>query len=476
MSLKKIDLYALAVFIGACIIISFCYNIYFFLDDYPYFHITENYIAYPSEFTKIFYSFDMWSYYRPLVKVIWIAGYLLWGTSPYGYTSIIALFFVMSALTLYRTGVLLKNRLCGLISAFLFMTYFPVLYSICHKSSTSLLSEICFNILFLYFILKWIKSGNDTFDKNALWAMVFLFLSIISKETSLLLPLTLIPFWRKKNIRNFILITFAISLFSFFIPRLFFISYGPLHQPGFHPDKIITLFDNFIRLQYLTLIGPYTLIAAFFSYRRKHALPLLSIFLFVLILERFFVPPSGLPSRLDLVLSISALIIAFIFTNPYKRFALWWSIILLAPTFSMGDANIHQTLESFIGIALLLGLGFSDHGLLLKKVIKKITRRGISNSLQVAFNKILEIIKSPLTLIHHWKTIARNFALVMLIPLILYSSLHILKANLKDSLERYRYFRDSSQLTKMVRIYLQDVLPPNARIHNNTMPAHISYP
>jgi hypothetical protein len=458
---RKVDPFAILVLIYAGIIVSFGYNIYFFLDDYPYFHITENLIAYPHELAKLFYSYDVWGYYRPLVKLIWIAGYLLWGTSTIGYTSVIAFFFIITIYTLYKTGVLLKGRLCGLITSLFYASYYPVVQGSWHKAGVSAYSEICFISLFLYFTVKWIKKSENRFDSNALLGMLFIFLAIISKEASLLLPLTLIPFFRMKKIRYFILITFSMALITFFIPRFFFISYGPLHHPGFHPDKIFFLFDNFIKNQYLTLIGPYTLIIAFFSFRKRHSFSMLGIFLLTLIVERFFVSPSRLPSRLDLVLTITALLVSFIYTSDFKRFMIFWSVIMLAPSFSMGDANIHQTFESCIGVSFLLGLGFSDQIIMLKRLLKKLIRR-----------------KTKIQIIKHWLNgkLLRNTALVLLIPMTIYSVAHIIKINLKDSSARYIYIRDSSQLTKLVREYLQEILPKNAHIHNNTMPAHISYP
>jgi len=462
LNFKKIDFAAVAVLLGALVIVSFGYTIYYFLDDYPYLHITEYFIAYPDEIPTILYSFDVWSYYRPLVKFIWIVGYLTWGVNSWGYTSVTALFFIIAIFMLYKTGVMVKNRLCGLIAAFFYMTYYPVLQGTWHKSGISAYSEMCFIILFIYFSLKWIKKGAGNIDRDAVYALIFMFLSIISKETSLLLAGALVPFIRKKGVIKFILISIIIAFLTFFIPRLLFISYGPLHQPGFHPDKIFSLFDNFVRLQYMTLIGPYTLIAAFFSYRRRSSLPLLGSFLFILVLERFVVSPENLPTRLDLMMVLTAMFSAFFFSNSYKRFCIWFSVILLAPAFAMGDANIHQTFESCIGLALLLGLGFSDHSILLKRGFKKIRNKGFLSVVRFDSFNFLKVL--------------RGIGVFVLIPLIIYSSCHIMKANITESVSRYRYFRDSSRLTVMVRDYLYDVLPQNARIHNNTMPAHISYP
>ena len=431
------------------------------MDDYPYFHITENLIAYPAELGKLFYSYDVWGYYRPLVKLAWVIGYLLWGTSTIGYTTVIAIFFVITIYTLYKTGVLLKGKLCGLIASLFYASYYPVVQGSWHKAGVSAYSEICFISLFMYFAIKWIKNGNNRFDRNAIYGIVFIFLAILSKEASLLLPLTLLPLIREKRIRVFIILTFSMALVTFFVPRFFFIHYGPLHHPGFHPDRIFFLLDNFVKNQYLTLIGPYTLIIAFFSYRRRHSLPILGIFLSALIIERFFVPPSGLPSRFDLVLTIIALIFSFLFTSDFKRFMIFWSVIMMAPSFSMGDANIHQTFESCIGLSFLLGMGFSDHILFLKRIIKKQVKSGLKFQ--------------PLKFMCNRKFL-RNLGIILLIPFIIYSAAHIVKINLKDSISRYVYIRDSAQLTKLVREYLQEILPQNARIHNNTMPAHISYP
>lgn len=122
-------------------------------------------------------------YYRPIVSLFYLLNYKLWGLNPAGYHLTGILIHLMSAITLYRIGLLLfdKNKLISLMAASLFAVH-PVTSE---PMGVATAGDIIYGFLIimtLYFFLK---------EKQYLSWFTFA-LAAFSKESAAILPFALL--------------------------------------------------------------------------------------------------------------------------------------------------------------------------------------------------------------------------------------------------------------------------------------------
>lgn len=133
-------------------------------------------------------------YYRPLLYTYLVLNYKLWGPNPMGFHIAGILLHFLSAVLLYRTGLLLLNndRMVSLMAASLFAVH-PV-----HNESVgrAVAGEPLLGLVFLltiYFFLK---------DKVPL-SLFFFSLALLTKETAVMLPFALLIIGvHRKDLKN----------------------------------------------------------------------------------------------------------------------------------------------------------------------------------------------------------------------------------------------------------------------------------
>ncbi|MFA4830049.1 MAG: tetratricopeptide repeat protein [Thermodesulfovibrionales bacterium] len=122
-------------------------------------------------------------YYRPVVTMLFVLNYKIWGLNPAGFHLTSIIFHLIIAIVLYKTGLLLFNndKLASLISASIFAVH-PVNNEPVGRAASGEVIFGFFVILSLYFFLK---------EKKYLSWIAFS-LSLLSKETAVMLPFALV--------------------------------------------------------------------------------------------------------------------------------------------------------------------------------------------------------------------------------------------------------------------------------------------
>lgn len=142
----------------------------------------------PSVFTTSLWGMAGFSerqdYYRPVIFLLYVLNYKIWGLNPFGFHLIHILIHLINAMILYRIGLILFNdKLISLIGASVFAVH-PVNNEPVGWVSAGDVVFGFFIILSIYFFLK---------EKRYLsWAAFFL--ALLSKEAAVMLPFALIIF------------------------------------------------------------------------------------------------------------------------------------------------------------------------------------------------------------------------------------------------------------------------------------------
>ncbi|MBI5894281.1 MAG: tetratricopeptide repeat protein [Deltaproteobacteria bacterium] len=141
----------------------------------------------PSIFTKSLWKVGAvdegrHTYYRPLLSMLYLLNYKIWGFNPKGFHLTNILLHLLNAVVLYRIGLLLFNDTSISLAAASIFAVHPV-----HNESVgrAAAGEVIFGffiILSIYFFLK---------EKRYISWFSF-FLALLSKETSVMLPFALL--------------------------------------------------------------------------------------------------------------------------------------------------------------------------------------------------------------------------------------------------------------------------------------------
>ncbi|MBI4690088.1 MAG: tetratricopeptide repeat protein [Nitrospirae bacterium] len=124
-------------------------------------------------------------YYRPLVSLLFVLNYKIWGPTPMGFHLINILFHFINAILVYRVGLLLldsdNKKLISLMAASIFAVHPVHNESVGRPAAGEPLFGL-FIILFLYLFLR---------DRRYLSWIAF-FLALLSKEAAVMLPFALV--------------------------------------------------------------------------------------------------------------------------------------------------------------------------------------------------------------------------------------------------------------------------------------------
>lgn len=143
-----------------------------------------------------------WHYYRPLMHLVYMANYHIFGLRPWGFhlvnvifhTSISVLVFLITfnLLGKWRVGAFHSGSLPSLAAALLFATHPIHTEVVTWVAGIPELTFTFFGLLSLFFYMR-ADDGNGT-KSNLILSLAFFPLALLSKETALILPMLLIVY------------------------------------------------------------------------------------------------------------------------------------------------------------------------------------------------------------------------------------------------------------------------------------------
>ena len=180
----------------------------FVYDDIPQV-LTNPWIRDVRNIPEIFLS-DVWhfetgasyapNYYRPLMHLIFMLNYYVFGLHPWGFHLINVLFHAgNSILTFLITARILKEHCITSSTYYLFSSFIAALFFVTHPIHTeavawvSGLPDLSFTFFYLLSFLFYILYGS-AFRGGYLLSVASFFLAILCKETALTLPIVLIVY------------------------------------------------------------------------------------------------------------------------------------------------------------------------------------------------------------------------------------------------------------------------------------------
>lgn len=144
----------------------------------------------PLLFTKSMWNIglqehDYQSYYRPIVAVLFVLNYKIWGLNPLGFHLANILLHLIIAIVLYRIGLLLFNNdtFIALMGASIFAVH-PVNNEPVGRAASGEVIFGFFIILSVYLFLK----------EKRVFSWIAFFLALMSKETAVMLPFALMVY------------------------------------------------------------------------------------------------------------------------------------------------------------------------------------------------------------------------------------------------------------------------------------------
>ena len=190
---------------------------------------------------RMFYS----SYYRPILSLLYVLNYKMWGINPIGFHLTNILLHLASTIVLYRVGIFLfSDKIIPLLAASIFAVH-PVHHEVLGRVALGENIYGLFIILSLYFFLK---------EKLILSLSAFS-IALFSKESAVMLPFALaILSIQKRGLKSGILFTtpYAALVGIYLIIRAIIVESvfgGVLDIPTF--TQIITMFiavSDYMRL------------------------------------------------------------------------------------------------------------------------------------------------------------------------------------------------------------------------------------
>lgn len=191
------------------------------------------------------------NYYRPMMHLVFMAEYHIFGLEPWGWHLVNIIFHTMNGLmvyiifsTLFNTEAknkgadIARANIIPLIAALIFVAH-PINTEV--TAWVSAIPELSFTLFLLasfYLYLRFMDNGTKTF---LIISALFFFLSTLSKETSIVLPILIVAYdiiFRDKNAKNisfpFRYIPYAVVMIVYFILRINAL-HGMTPKPWSHP-------------------------------------------------------------------------------------------------------------------------------------------------------------------------------------------------------------------------------------------------
>lgn len=175
--------------IGIVVLITYfaAWRIGFWSDDYAFIEVA----ARLSFIENLLWYFDprlqsLW--YRPIPGMLWWFEWRLFGADPLGYHLVYVLIHFVNCLLLYViTTFLLKDWLIGFVAAVVYAGISVYSYAVLRPSDETALSVL----FYLLAILFWVKFLFEHRLRSLGFAYVFFLLALLSKESSVTLPVML---------------------------------------------------------------------------------------------------------------------------------------------------------------------------------------------------------------------------------------------------------------------------------------------
>ena len=153
--------------------------------------------------------------YHPLTMFSMAINYAISGTNAWSYHLFNLVFHLINCILVFRLAYLLsdKNNFIALVTALLFGIH-PM-----HVESVAWVSErkdVLYGLFFLLGLISYVKYVDENSKRHYVLAMVFMFLSLLSKPAAVIFPVVLfsIDFLRKRKL-NFSLVLEKIPFFLF---------------------------------------------------------------------------------------------------------------------------------------------------------------------------------------------------------------------------------------------------------------------
>lgn len=283
--------------------------------------------------THSFYGSGIYSnFYRPIESLSFMLDYHLWGLNPFGYHLTNILIHIFNALSVYFLVYLIsKKQNIAIITGLLFCVHtvlsWPVYYIASRSDNLSAL--LFFISIILYILYKQIGLGRNSIFLY-LSSVIFFIASLLSKESTILLPFILLLYLycfsdrqkkAKKKSPNLIWIFFLIiAVYIYLRSTILDFTEGKLLETT---TGIIPLYNRLLTTSKVIMI-----------YLRLLLLPI------GLHMEWDIAPASSFLQD-EVLLSVVGLVIIGIFasfllrTSKLKFFAISWFFITLFPYFNI---------------------------------------------------------------------------------------------------------------------------------------------
>ena len=194
------------------------------------------------------FTTDVWSfrsleqrsnYYRPMMHLVYMATYHLFGLQPGGFHAVNMLFHAADTLLVYfLIGLLFRRRGLAFLSALLFATH-PI-----HTEAViwvASLPEVSVTFFYLAALILYVlpESLNRPAGRYRIGSLLAFFLALLSKEMAVTLPLVIMAYevvYRKATLRNAVLavIPYAAPVAVYMAMRLH--ALGGLAAGDTHPE------------------------------------------------------------------------------------------------------------------------------------------------------------------------------------------------------------------------------------------------
>lgn len=234
---------------------------YFVMDDF--WMINLGIIEKWQDIVHFFTSVEGWLFYRPLIKITFWLSYLLFGLNPTPYHIItLGFHFLNTVLVFYVCNLLTKQKLVSGIAA-LFFTIQPLhTEALAHISGINELLWTFFSLLVVYFFARFLSLEGAKGSPYFIASILFFVLSLLSKETAVIIPLFLILYEILKNCENQITSKIGISILRKYIPflaivLLYFVLRQFILKPGTYEYHFQLYHFLAVGYKFLQLFAPF---------------------------------------------------------------------------------------------------------------------------------------------------------------------------------------------------------------------------
>lgn len=358
---KKIDYLFVLVLILAVVPVAIGASIWFYGDTYRLLSFSVKHSQSISSIISLF-VIGAFGVYRPLTLITFALLYRFFGQNSAAYILFMAFCFSISAGFLYLIGKKIKNRLAGLISALVYLTFFPTYSSMWWINNMYDALVLPLSAFSIYCLLVWVDNKKKAY---LFWSFFASILAYFAKPSAMFIgPLIFaygfFIYFRKKKSYQLMAIGFSLSILfvlCLVLPQL-------LPTVWWYQGaewKLSNIKYNllyYLQLQ-LSFTGIGLLLIALLDRPRRLIYPFLTILICIAFM--FFLVDKTLLLNLHFPAFLGLLALGFLLGPKEKRFAIFWIFIGLVSALQFGWTAYRYQSESSLGLALLIGLGVSNH-------------------------------------------------------------------------------------------------------------------